>query len=585
MTVDEKEYLEILKKSCKENVRLIESELPLAEAENLQEQENWIRMKDGVKLFARVVRPKENGRYPVILIRTPYKLIDFTDSIQVVPVFVRRGYIVVYNHVRGTGRSEGKWEPFKNERSDGLELIEWISGQSWCDGNIGTWGSSYSGYVQWCIADCRNPMLKTMFLSMFGPDPYGYLYRRGMFRQDVGTGWSATMMGENRYRIFRPEEEARLRNKAYGISPQTALGQKLIGEECRWYTKWGENDFPDSDYWNSDCWGELKEIVDRIRIPLFLHGGWYDVMLRAQIHGWRSLPQDIKKKSCFMIGPWNHVLSTDGVFDHPGENGRGLARFVEAAVEWFDRYLKGMDGKHLEGGVEVYAVGAEKWMKWKEDLYSDSKIRLYFHCGKENAGILKSEPEIGFGKTEYLYDPDHPVFSCGGSLLFNNTVPEKPPACSTWQPSIGEREDVISFLSERYQKGLFLSGSVTVRLYVSSSAQSTAFAVKLMEVLPDGQAVNIADDITDIRFRDEQMMEIYHPGTVVELTLHMTDICWRLQKESRIRVDITSSNFPEFHRHPNTEENWAGTVHRRTARQIIYSGTKYPSQIEFPVIR
>lgn len=579
----DKKLLQQLRIACEQNFRSIESELLPALYEEIEESEVWIEMHDGVKLFARVTKPKGEGKWPVILIRTPYKIVDFNDSIEIVPVFARRGYSVVYNHVRGTGRSDGKWAPFENEGKDGREVIDWIAIQEWCDGNIGTWGSSYSGYVQWSIADYDYPMLKTMCISMYGPDPYNFLYRRGMFRQDIGTGWSATMMGDNRYQIYGSEEEAALRRGAYEVYPQTELGEQLIGKPCEWYKEWVKNTTPDSDFWNHGFWQELRNVVNKINIPIFLHGGWYDITLRAQLNGWRSMPEKVREQCYFMIGPWNHILTPDGDIEYPNENKAGT-HYMKASIEWFDAYLRGKKNPYPLGCIEAYNIGAGQWMEWHGDFLPDSVLTLYFACSQEKEGELLNTPLHEIRKTEYLYDPERPVLSRGGALLFNIEHPEFGLERSVHQMPIGTRNDIISFLSERFVDELQIAGSIRVHLYVSSDVRATSFAVKIMEQYEDGKCVNIMDDITDIRFRDECTMERYCPGEIVELTMQLPDIFWKLQKGSRIRVDVTSSNFPAYHIHPNTEENWSGKVKKQIANQTIYSGERYPSRIEIPLV-
>lgn len=580
--MEQKKNIECLRYACEKEFLIVQSELPAVLYKEVEEIEEWIEMADGIKLFARVTMPKKSGKWPVILIRSPYIVMDFMERIRTVPAFAMRGYAVVYNHVRGTIRSEGEWLPFENEKEDGKKVIEWIAEQDWCNGNIGTLGSSYSGCVQWCLAGDHHPMLKTMFISMFGPDPYKFIYCRGMFRQDIGTGWAAMMMGENRYHYYDRKEEAELRKKANKVLPPRMLGEEIIGETCTWYNTWIENSSSDCEYWNSGFWKAVQEAPSKMQIPVFLHGGWYDVFGNTMIDGWKRLPKHIREKSTFIMGPWSHVLTTGNTLEYPNENKAGTL-YIKAALEWFDYQLKGKENKYPLGCMDAYNIGAGSWVRCSGKFLDSTNEYLYLACNQCMTGKLLTKVPEKTGKKVYYYNPDNPVNSCGGALLFNMEQPEVGPACSTWQPEIGEREDVINFLSERFENGIQIAGGIKVELYVSTDALATSFTVKINEEFSDGKSVNIVDSISDIRFRKENEFQDYQSGEIVKLELQMADICWKLQCNSRIRLDISSSNFPAYHVHPNVAGKWSDNIEHRIAKQTIYCGNTYPSRIIIPV--
>lgn len=581
--VNEKEVKEIEEMS-KAFARQAKAELPPVEYEELQEKECWIEMPDGVKLFARVTMPKREGKWPVILVRLPYFAVYVSEWIITAQTLAKYGYAVVYNNVRGAIHSEGEWLPFENERRDGRAVIDWIGEQAWCNGNIGTLGGSYMGHVQWSVADYHHPMLKTMFISVYGPHGYNLFYRRGMFRPDIWTGWAATMMEDNRYQWFPQPEEAELRKKAYAIKPQAELGEQIKGHPCNWYKKWVGNVQEKDSYWSTGFWKELEEAVQNIEIPLFLHGGWFDIFLRAQLDTYHKLPECVRKQSCFMIGPWCHAARAGGVLEYPDENRAGTS-YIKAALEWFDYQLKGKENVHPLGKVEAYSIGDNCWhILEKTDPASETETFYLNLQGKTKGTLQKKCPEEK-QETGYLYDPLKPVESLGGALLFNMKDPLALPGCSTYQPPIGSREDVVSLVSDVLQEELHIMGAIKAFLYVSSSAPATAFSIKVMEVFADGKCVNIADDITDIRWRDEENVIPYQPGDIVELSLKLLEIHWMLKAGSRLRIDISSSNFPAYHVHPNVEEVWSETTKMQVAEQMIYSGVKYPSRIELPIVR
>lgn len=587
MNLDERTY-ELVEQSIKDTDEQIRAELPPDIYAEIVEQTEWIMLPDGVRLFARIIKPDREGKWPVVLIRTPYWSTDISESRLTASALARHGYAVVVNQVRGSLSSEGEWSPFEKERTDGRAVIDWIASQDWCDGNIGTMGGSYMGHVQWSVADYHHPMLKTMFISVYGPSPYDLFYRRGMFREDIFTGWAATMMGENRHHGYHPEDEAVLRKKAYQTMPRRELGENLIGRPCVWYRKWIENTKESDPYWSEGFWKELEESIGQIQIPLFLHGGWFDIFLRAQLKAFRRLPENVREKSCFMIGPWCHNTKPGGILNYPDENRAGTL-YVKAALEWFDHQLKGKENKHPLGTVEAYHIGEGRWHHWKGDIHADKIWKCFLDSrplleGNSEAGLLGWTCPEKEKKVCYSYDPRHPVQSKGGSLLFNLEHPMDSPECSTEQPSPGAREDVVSFISDTLSEEKLIAGSIQAYLYVSSDVPATSFTVKVMEIFEDGLCVNIGDDITDIRWREEDRIEVYEAGSVVRLHIELTDIVWRLRQGSRLRVDISSSNFPAYHVHPNVETIWSDTDEKRAAIQNIYTGGKYPSRVEVPVL-
>lgn len=565
---------------------MLEAELPKPLFQEIEETECRIELTDGVRLFTKVYKPienanrlpKEKGKWPVVLIRNPYMGNDMAVNGITGPAFAKAGYAVVYTQVRGTLQSEGGWLPFENEREDGRDVIDWIAGQDWCDGNIGCFGASYLGHTQWCIADYHHPMLKTMFISVYGIHPYHTFYRRGMFRQDIWTAWAAQMMEDNKYKIFFQKDDFDLREKAYSISPQIELGMRLKEKDCSWYQNWVTNIAEDSSYWNTGFWKELENSVSDIQIPLFLHGGWFDIFLRSQLDTYRNLPADIRSKSRFLIGPWQHAGMTGGSLSYPDENRAGFMQ-LKAALEWFDFHLKGKEYPHQTGIMEAYSIGDNQWKYWRDDL-PVSKNKTFFFCGTQEGRLCEICPESE-EKRSFTYNPKNPVKSAGGTLLSNNTDPMGEPECSTIQPKVGEREDVLSYLSDEMTDNVYIAGAMEVHLFVSSTAPATSFTVKVMEVFADGRSVNIRDDITDIRWVDEERVISYEEGDIRELSLKLLDICWMVAAGSKLRVDISSTNYPAYHVHPNTTEIWSETTNYTSAVQTIYSGRQYPARIEF----
>lgn len=572
--------------------QMLKAELPPQRYQEIRDMECRIEMPDGVKLYAKVFMPGAEGKWPVVLMRNPYMGNEMMNTSIIGAVFAKYGYAYVNVNVRGTLQSEGKWLPFEHEREDGRAVIDWIAGQEWCDGNIGTMGESYLGHVQWCIADYQHPMIKTMFIGVYGVHPYHTFYRRGMFREEIWTTWAAEMMGENRRQLFRPEQVFELQNRAYAVKPQIELGERLTGQRCEWYERWITAVEEESPYWSSGFWRELEAVTDKITIPVYFQGGWFDIFLRSQIESYRKLPEEVRRKGRFVIGPWSHSGISGGTLSYPGADVLGLFK-LKAALEWFDYQLKGMEYPHKLGVIEAYSIGDNRWKEWEGDFCSKKETCWYLSAeaaedgsgsiaGDSAGKLLRKECPKTQQRISYCYDPENPVESRGGTLLGNNRDPLGWPECSTEQEAAGARRDVISFVSEPLEEDIHMTGAMEAHLYVSSSAEATAFTVKVMEVFPDGRSMNIRDDITDIRWTDEKTVLPYEPGSVRELTWRLLDMSWRLQAGSRLRVDISSSNFPAYHVHPNVKACWATATEMKKAEQTIYCGGQYPSRIVLP---
>ena len=538
-----------------------------------------VTMTDGVRLHTHVIRPKKPGRYPVIMVRSPYVINDFVYR-SLLPLFARRGYACVLNSVRGTLASEGDWVPFINEKKDGIDLINWICRQSWCDGNIGGFGGSYLGYVQWGLAGCGHPALKTLFIGVAGASPYHMFWRRGMFRQDIWNVWAAQMMEENRYYMEFPAE---LYQDALSYSPQLNLGEHLKGKTCDWYTSWITSDRPDAPYWTEGYWGQMKDDVSEIKIPVMLQGGWFDIFLRPQLETYRHLPAEVRKKSRFLIGPWNHGGNTVG--QKKLENSeRGGMFCIREALDWFDHQLKGRPYPEKTGGIEAYNINTSAWEFFEDDIVPEIYEKYYFSADKAlsgPSGLCFSRPDNMTG-LNFTYDPNDPVRSKGGNTL--GTGAPKDQIGPVKQDRMGERSDVLSFISEPLERDLQLAGKIRAHLCVASDAAATSFTISLCEVEKDGNTYNIRDDISDIRWRNETEIREYASGETAKLEMEMTDVVWKLKKGSRLRVDISSSNFPLYHVHPNSAGSWAAGPEKKTARQTFFCGGENASYIELPVL-
>jgi len=549
--------------------------LPEPRFEPGQTMVHRVAMRDGTELHTRVYLPGGTGPWPVVLMRNPYAglspILEATASI-----WTEYGYAAVVQDCRGTGQSGGEWTPFVNERMDGLDTIDWIVRQRWMDGHIGTYGHSYSSAVQLAMADCFPQEVKAMVVSGFSTERYRSHYMNGMFRMDVYTGWALENAG------IEPLDRENLFARAVSIRPHIEMDERLFGKRLPWYREWITNTSPLDDYWSRGFWARLREIPHYIQTPVLMVAGWFDHHLDGMIRDFHKLPPGTRAVSRLIVGPWVHTLTSSGDLDYPN----GEINLLAEALRWFDGHLRGDRESLPAGDITVYVVREGRWRRLRNGFGTDGQHVLYLAGGEGIAHRLNDKPDARDGRAEYRYDPLNPVPTRGGAglLRYVSGAPDAPRPASLLQEPPGYREDVITFMTDPLEEDLRIEGSITAHLYVSSDAPDTAFTVNLMEVTPDGSSYNIRDGITSLSYRNgaERPLD-YSPGSVEEVTISLWTIAWTVRKGCRLRLDVSSSNFPAYHAHPNVSGCWAMQANVQVARQVIYFGGRYPSRIVIPL--
>ena len=523
-------------------------------------------MSDGVKLRTRIYRPDaKSGQLPVVIERCCYPQNELFLEING-EEYAKRGFAFVYQYCRGTGGSEGKWEPNENERKDGMDTLTWLCNEDWVD-SLGYLGSSYLALTGWAIIDAVPEKVKTMYLTQYGTDRFTSAYKDGLFRHDVLTSWA---MGNAGFSVSADYMES------CKYRPHIEVDEKLWGGHLDWYRKWITSTQEIDEYWQTGFWKLLKSIPEKVTIPIYLGESWHDHHLESALKTYDVLAEKSKKHSTLRIGAWNHMFM-------PCLNGHECHNLGNndsaTAMNWFYQLL--VKKEIPQKKILTYVIGEDRFMEWDSfPITTSHKKRLYL-SGRQpvpkqyELTEMISEDE----KMTYIYDPENPVISLGGdSLLYNIDK-----AGSVLQPECGFREDVLSFVSKEFEEGLLIAGKMNCHLYVSSDAEDTAFSIKVMEVFQDGRAYHIRNGITTLGFRNKAVTRLeYKPGAIEEIEIEILDITWKLQAGSRLRVDISSSNFPEYVAHTNYAGVWALQEKSKIASQTIYVGENYPSYIELP---
>lgn len=572
--------------------------------ETVHEKDVEIPMRDGTVLRANITRPRAEGRFPVLLERTPYnKEAGSENAVGSPEFFARRGYVVVIQDVRGRFASEGEFYPFRDDGAgdlrDGYDTVEWLARQPWSNGRVGTIGGSYSGATQYRNALSRPPHLRAMFVRESSADYYQeWVYRGGAFELGFNMDWALRVTLNNLDRLVSDEDR---RRRLRGIL------ERASEEKDHWYGRLPLYPFPPleglSDWFNDwlahpqdgPYWWRfnVERYHHEIETPIYHLGGWYDIFLAGTLKHYtglkrRARTEEARRAQKLIIGPWVHGPLNIGN-SRAGEwdfGPQAALDFNELRLPWFDYWLKDIDtGVMDEPPVRIFVMGVNQWRH--EEDWPPPGIRYtpyYFRTGPTgsiaslNDGALSPEPPQGSEDPNgYLYDPYDPVPTRGGSNLgIPNGVYD--------QREVEQR--CLTFTSPPLERELEVTGPVKAVLYAMSSAPDTDWVVRLCDVHPDGYSRLLCDGILRARYRDSfQEPRPMEPGKVYRFEVDLWATSNVFLPGHRIRVSVTSSCFPRFDRNLNT----SGPIHReaagRTALNTVFHDTLRPSHIVLPVLQ
>ncbi len=555
-----------------------------------------VPMRDGVRLSTDVYLPNAPGPFPVILIRTPYNN-NGEDYVKDAVYFATRGYAVVVQDCRGRWDSEGEWYPFVHEAEDGYDAQEWAGTQPWSNGRVGTAGGSYVAQTQWQPAPLRNRHLKAMVPRVGYSNFYqNWVYTGGAFQLAFNLRWGAIQMHTrtNQVQYLWMPPEAHLRELFHHLPLIT--GDEAAGRVSQFYKDWIQHPSYD-DYWRR--MGNIEEQYDQIEVPAYSIGGWYDVFLQSSLNNFMGVTNkgrtpEARRSQKVLIGPWIHNLGDRGTNPITGDIHFGPNALIDLRREelrWFDYWLKGIDnGIMQEPPVKVFVMGINRWREAHEWPLAETQYTpYYFHSqGHANSlfgdGILTTNPPTEEPPDHYIYDPHNPVPTLGGSTCCGEevtpvTMGPRDQRPAEWRP------DVLVYTTPVLTRDIEVTGPVTVKLYAASSAPDTDFTAKLVDVYPNGYAMNVAQGIIRARYRDSwEHPTLLEPGKIYEYTIDLWSTSNCFQQGHRIRVEISSSNFPQFDRNPNTGHPFGMDAILKTAEQTIYHDADHPSHIVLPII-
>lgn len=530
--------------------------------------------RDGVLLSADLYLPENEGKYPAIVVRTPYGK-SGKSRYESGIYFAKHGYAVVNIDVRGRGDSDGNFVPYRNEGVDGYDSIEWVANQPWCDGQVATYGGSYLGQIQWLTALQKPKALKAMVPMVTPSDPFVewptglpiplhlcWLYMtRGRSMQDVSqVNW----------------EKVYWHLPYYEMDLQTGWYSELWREEIE-HAQYDE-------YWEAHSYQKRFSEID---LPVLHISGWYDDEQVGTPLNYRGMVEAGKKDQYLLMGPWPHNLNEStkiGEIDFGPDSLIDLLGYVR---QFFDYYLKGEpNGFGEKDPVEIFVMGDNEWRLEKQWPLPDTKwTPFYFHSGGRansrfgDGKLNQFKPTTDEPTDEYQYDPANPVPFITEMVSAQIGGPDD-------YSAIERRDDVLVYTSEVLDEDVEVTGPIKAELYVSTDCLDTDFMVKLLDVHPNGYVQRLTDGMVRCRFRNGMdKPELMVPGEVYKLEVDCWNTAHVFKKGHQIRVEVSSSAFPKYDRNLNTGEPLGKSTNMKVANQTVFHNLKYPSNIVLPIIK
>jgi uncharacterized protein len=556
-----------------------------------------VPMRDKVHLATDIYRPAAEGRYPVILIRTPYKK-DMT-ALQA-RAYARRGYVCAVQDCRGRFGSEGVWEPFVNEPEDGYDTIEWLAARPWSNGKVGMIGGSYVGWVQWWAAREKPPHLVTIVPNVSPPDPfYNMPYEYGAFFL-WGAIWWADILESNATADLSGAAMGRISEKKYKVLlkslPVIDLDKTVLGKANPYWRKWIAHPTEDG-YWDRSSF--LNRLKD-VQIPVFHQSGWFDGDGIGTKLNYLKMESFGHQNQKMIVGPWGHsdIASRGG-----GDLDFGASALIDLKrdyLRWFDFWLKGLDnGIMKEPKVKLFVMGTNKWLT--DDVYPLSYTRFenwyLAGGGKANTsrgdGLLVAEPPAKDSPPDaFVYDPGDPTPSpefyeeSEADAKKVRSQEEKTKEAKGYHESVvSGRADILVYQTPALEKPLTFAGPLSAVLYASSSAKDTDWFVRLVWIKKNGEPFQLAEGKIRARFRNSMKKpEPLEPGRIYEYTLDLWHTGITIPAGDRLRVEVASASFPLFSRNLNTGGHNETETAFVKAGQKIYHGPRHPSHLVLPVI-
>ncbi len=587
------------------------------------DQKVMMPMRDGVRLATDIYRPKTTKKVPIIFSRTPYNFNSWGDgerktrTAEKAYEFVKRGYAYVVQNERGRYYSEGVWDILGVPLTDGYDAFSWMKDQSWSNGKIGTFGCSSTAEWQMAVAALDHPSHAAMVPQGFGAGigrvgdimEQGNWYRGGV-EQLLFFSWLYGVEHDKykpRIRAGASQEDLIRISRFYDLAPENppidmaeALNHlpiedmlKNINGKKEVFDKMVRRKPNHPDWFTGGLYHDDVEIG----VPSFWFASWYDVSITPNLALFNHVRNNSKDASIrdnqyLVIAPTLHCRYTRATENTMvGERSVGDARlnYEEQIFSWWDLWLKdeANDFKEKTPRVQYYTMGSNTWQAAEQWPPADTKMITYYLNSNGDANTLNGSGVLTKNKAKkdqpdsFIYDPLNPVTSLGGNVCCTGNAVK---GGAFDQQKMEERPDILVYTTEVLSEGIEVSGFIESTLYVSSDAKDTDFTIKLIDVYPDGTAYNLDETIQRVRYREGYDTEVFmEKGKVYKVDLTPMSTSNFFQKDHRIRIEISSSNFPRFARNLNTGGNNYDESKAVIAENKVHHSKKYSSHIQLPI--
>ena len=550
------------------------------------------KMRDGVVLRADIYRPKKEGKFPVLLQRTPYNK-SYGDGFGLKAAAA--GYVVIVQDVRGRFTSEGDFYTFTHESNDGYDTVEWAAALPYSNGKVGMWGGSYVGATQMLAALSHPPHLAGICPVVTASNYHdGWTYQGGAFEQWFNQSWTSGLAQDTLNRSIKKNTNAlmggwRLPLSNYPLfnfpDPAAPTPTSTLAP---YYLDWLEHPSYD-DYWKAIS---IEEHYGDINVPILTVAAWYDIFQGGSLRNYIG----IKARGGSEARQGQHLLVTIGGHAGGGRKigdvdfGAAAEEYDEEAVtlKWYDYLFKGVQNEFAGKPVKIFVMGDNQWREEDDWPLARAQSTKYFLHSVKGAnslrgdGTLSTAPPRVEATDHYVYDPSNPAPTIGGPLCCDGEHLAPGPRD---QRTVEAREDVLVFTTAAFTQNTEITGPIALELFAKSSAVDTDFTAKLVDVGPDGHAQNLTEGIVRARYRSSQEKpELMNPGQIYKFNIDLWSTSNVFIKGHSLRLEVSSSNFPRFDRNLNTGEEIAFAQKYVPATNVIYHDSEHPSALILPVV-
>lgn len=535
-----------------------------------------IKMRDGVELVADIAYPEAEEKFPAILVRTPY---GREEAFVEAEWWAKRGYVYIAQDCRGRNDSGGEWIPFVNERKDGYDTIDWISKQTWSNGNVGMIGGSYGGWVQWWAAVEAHPALKCIIPQVSPPDPFFNIpYDYGIFFLYGSVWWANIVRSRENLKTI---DMLGSKLEKFKTLPLSKVDDEIIGQSVSFYDEWLSMETR-SAFGSANFMNDLK----KVKIPVLHVSGWWDGDGIGTKLNWETLRSLGHKQQWLIYGPWTHAFNSTSRLGDVDYGPDAVLELNSLWLRWFDTWLKGKEvGFTKVPKVRVFVTGKNKWREFEDWPAPKSQEKVFYldskgpANGNNSLGTLSENPPQNSEPDRYTYNP-------ADARIPPEIATMDPSKISTIFKLEDTEQDILIYKSEPLSEGMEFAGPAELEVHFSTSALDTDFFWMIVDIDEKGtmRMIGLPGKIRAKYLTGWDKPKLLKPGRIYKAKIPHWEFAHYFEKGHRIGVIITSDMFPEYARNLNTGEPIKDAVRMVAAHQTIYHDRKHPSVLRFQVL-